>query len=1267
MPRPPNKSSKGAQVPHGKAPTPLDPTSATYLSQLPPQFQHLLAQNVKHGDKSKTDKPLKRKKKKKATSGVLGDDKAPMNDEGQAIMNVRLHDEECKHVSSPKKPKAKSTGTPIKIPISNHTETIVISSDDDEIPSSNRSTSHSAKTEVQPEDDEFEEDDFDDFEDVDLDNYVPDLTKPIPNADSKKDGDVIVNFRSTSAKDEESDSTQAKKKASVIPKEEKQFRQDFHRILLTVMMTHGLIRNQWCNYQEIQAQLKAKVKVDSHRVEKLLMGETDIISKARTTTAQGIVTTPMKSRRFLDGLKILLTQWQKHYKISSLKGLYRYDWNEWPQTFTSKTKPVDFTRFKKSIIDKSRGDRDLGAQGFVILLRSYGIRARLCYSIQGGDCYDYKIRKKESDEANNSTVDQNEQETIPQRRILTLQDKIKQLRSAQAQRIKKPAVVKSPEMDLIYPVFWAEAWNPFVKRWITVSPHLLVTIEDITNKSQLEPPPTYHYNQLRYVLAYDNEGYVRDVTKRYAEKYYSKTRKKRITRDIQGEIWYDELLASISKPGRIKADEYEEDWFAQKAKREGMPDSIADFKSHPFYVLERDIRANEMLKKGTRPCGYIRTRGKNLSLSVYKREDLLTLKTARGWYQKGMVLKAGARPMKTKPKPPQQILNEDDELEERLYSEDQVELYIPPPISEDGIITKNSFGNLDVFAPTMIPTGGVLLQHPFITQAVKALGIDYAPAVTGFKFERGRRVKPQLTGVVVWEAFKEVCESVSEQLELEDQEKQRCERELRALRGWWVVLNKLRIKKRLEKRFGKVSEIEGGTVADSGDKQIQKEYEEYLKEIDFDGEDHYGDSNIQNYLSGFRNEDEDEENERSMSEREDTDDEMMSGYDAGGGGGGGFFPDPEVRTHKRTRYDHGEDSYGGAFEYTPDSTMGRRTRSSREKIRVNYDEYYDEQEQPSDHSEYEGAAGGFIVDYQDGEDRGNDSQKAKETHEDEQLSDVNSDGLTQEESNELNELDEYEDFFNQLEMDQDGEGDEPDHEAEESQIIVNNSEEEYDDEYNNGDLGGGFDLGDNSQEVPEISESPIEEVDRNEDHPILSFQQEKEKQESTHRDADDDDDDDDDDDFKPVDETFTTTGLPQEQEQQIETEDLSDKNSVDPSELKEPEDLTDDEEKDFKVLPESSPAPPKRTSSATPQPITIELPKLPSKSLNYDEDFEKEYERQLQMEEKQRSETPDLPVNQHDQYQDDDDDSNFENENQSYTEGEELQEEEDDDFEYDSD
>ena len=177
----------------------------------------------------------------------------------------------------------------------------------------------------------------------------------------------------------------------------------------------------------------------------------------------------------------------------------------------------------------------------------------------------------------------------------------------------------------------------------------------------------------------------------------------------------------------------------------------------------------------------------------------------------------GEQPVKTVA-PKARARDEDvgDEGDERagtnLYTEEQTELYVPPPIV-NGRVPKNSFGNLDVFVPTMVPKGGVhlpckcsrfhveasanSLKDDEASRAARILGIDYSDALTGFEF-RGRHGTAVLKGIVVATEYREAVEAVIEGFR---DERARVEENMRshaALRMWKRFLISLRIKERVD-------------------------------------------------------------------------------------------------------------------------------------------------------------------------------------------------------------------------------------------------------------------------------------------------------------------------------------------------------------------------------------------------------------------------------------------------------------------------------------
>lgn len=173
-----------------------------------------------------------------------------------------------------------------------------------------------------------------------------------------------------------------------------------------------------------------------------------------------------------------------------------------------------------------------------------------------------------------------------------------------------------------------------------------------------------------------------------------------------------------------------------------------------------------------------------------------------------------------------------------LYALQQTILYKAPPVVR-GRVPKNAYGNLDIYAPTMVPAGGSHILNPETARAARALGIDYSDAVTGFSF-KGRYGTAVINGAVVATEFREAVQEVLHAFEHELADEEAHRRSAEALRVWKRLLTGLRIRERINGY-----EIEGE----------RKVLDEKIGAVDEAGK----------------------ENEEDESD--------------GGGGGGGFFPD----------------------------------------------------------------------------------------------------------------------------------------------------------------------------------------------------------------------------------------------------------------------------------------------------------------------------------------------------------------------------------------
>lgn len=360
----------------------------------------------------------------------------------------------------------------------------------------------------------------------------------------------------------------------------------------------------------------------------------------------------------------------------------------------------------------------------------------------------------------------------------------------------QPVARESP-----YPVFWVEAFNEAVQKWIPIDP--LVT-KSLAKPSKFEPPASDPYNNMSYVVAFEDDASARDVTRRYTKAFNAKTRKSRVEITRNGEKWWNDALMAYEKPFLEDRDEAEISELTSKSAAEPMPRNIQDFKDHPVYALERHLRRNEVIfpKRVIGHVGLSKTTSKSDNLeTVYRRSDVHLVRSADKWYRLGRDVKVGEQPLKrvpaTRPKSGFASDEDDDEAEETpLYAEYQTEIYRPPPVVQ-GRIPKNAYGNLDIYVPSMVPPGAVHIKHPEAARSAKILGIDYADAVTGFEF-RGRRGTAVFGGIVIAQEYQETLEEVLQSIADERRQAAVEARAAEALRFWRLFLIKLRITERVK-------------------------------------------------------------------------------------------------------------------------------------------------------------------------------------------------------------------------------------------------------------------------------------------------------------------------------------------------------------------------------------------------------------------------------------------------------------------------------------
>lgn len=660
-------------------------------------------------------------------------------------------------------------------------------------------------------------DEFEDLEDVDLDQIFAAEPKPQAN-------ETITISLGRSEEPEEAGKGKNRRKFVPVPKEERARRKLIHQFYLAAMVAHGVVRNKWCNDKDLHKELKREAPTEINAL--LNLAHMDVLDY-------------VKSRRFIEGLRKALAFFNKKFRVTS-QGLVRKDWENFSQHQERTDGRVSLTRFKR-LIKAFRGSRDLGAQGFVALLRSFGVNARLVFSLQPPD---YRSivpagakNDREKEVKRKSKLSEFEPVFIPnlkQEFLLSSRGK-PSATTTERQKFTFPTSK--------FPVFWIEAWNRYSKKWITIDPIVLNIVEvmPMRRKCKLEAPATDATSQTWYVLAYDSRGNVRDVTRRYTQYYNAKTVKKRIEfSSEEDENWYQRLLRAARPPSIVptQADIIETKEFYDRDVCEGVPNNMTDFKNHPVYALESQLRQDEVIypKDESSKCGSFRPMNKNTTMTVYKRSHVFRLRTAKAWYMRGRVLKVGVQPLRTKTVH-RISLDEDDDDDgiDRLYAEFQTEMYRAPPIV-DGKITKNAFGNLEIYTSTMMPDNGYLAKVSskvtmrMLEKAARdILRIDYARAIVAFDFG-GKKAKRTPTaregGIVIDKQFQEAMTLVIEELESMEEEEKRKQVELSALRSWKFFMKKLEIMNRLNKQHGQLED----DVRPSTEEQEEAQKEAYEEE-----------------------------------------------------------------------------------------------------------------------------------------------------------------------------------------------------------------------------------------------------------------------------------------------------------------------------------------------------------------------------------------------------------------------------------------------------
>ncbi|KAI0404146.1 Rad4 transglutaminase-like domain-containing protein [Xylaria palmicola] len=426
------------------------------------------------------------------------------------------------------------------------------------------------------------------------------------------------------------------------------------------------------------------------------------------------------------------------------------------------------------------------------------------------------------------------------------------------------------DKDLEFPHYWTEVLSPVTLKFTVIDPIVKAIVG--TNRDLIESlePRGGKADKAKQIMAYcvgfSQDGTAKDVTVRYLKKqiFPGKTKGVRMPEEKvpvynkHGKVrrcdrfdWFKSVMRGYGRGDKkhpiTEIDEMEESTDLlpiqpeKKEVKEGE-ETLQYYKTSKEYVLKRHLKREEALLHDAVPVKVFRTKGKGGKFEeedVFLRKDVVAVKSAETWHKQGRAPIDGAQPLKHAPYRAA-TTNRRREIAEAeaatgqkvlqpLYSFEQTDWIIPDPI-KDGVIPKNEYGNIDMFAEHMCPQGAIHVPYRGAVRVCKRLGIDFAEAVVGFEFGH-RMAVPVIQGVVIAEEYHE---RFIEELEKDEAERARKEDEKRrkaALSTWRRFLMGLRIADRIQQDYGHLEESVDVFGHDFKDAQNSAERHDYDEDM----------------------------------------------------------------------------------------------------------------------------------------------------------------------------------------------------------------------------------------------------------------------------------------------------------------------------------------------------------------------------------------------------------------------------------------------------
>ena len=585
--------------------------------------------------------------------------------------------------------------------------------------------------------------------------------------------------------------------------EDRRKKLSIHYLGMVSYLLHIHFRNRWMNQKAVVKTLRKNLPEPI----------TKKISKLKKKIRTDKESTPKNTEDIYSQLRFIinyLVKWFRHnYEIISTgirvlgyipNGVGSSSYSDY---YSYKCPPLSAEAFAK-VCKTFKHNRDTGAQIFTALLRSVGFESRLAFS-------------------------------LPLLAVSKTTKVSSKLDYDKLERVK--------DSDLLFPYFWTELVDPIDPSKLFIIEtmcfhdkekrvqHLGRSVDSLLSSYTADfYPKSSEFNamQMSHVVSIGEDGGMIDVSARYMADISYRYFNRLDLRTILGrsELLFQSLMRYFNRNHRYTAAENEElTTLRQLALRNySIPTSYAAMKRSPNFITRKTLRFNEEISPTAKPVGTIKLQSKKAieeKQKVYSRSSVMVGRSEHHWKQLGRSIKPeqATKPMKitTSLRSWRSRKNNQAEVPTNLYTLSQTTICVPPLVNEkNGVLflPRNQYGNIEIYRPWMVPKKtkwltlsdieGILSRYKkssFTCPIAEA--IEYVPVVVGFEYvSRNGQAVPVKKGVIIHEHQENAVKKIWLYGMAAKQRALRMEAELQALHGWKTLVRTLRVRSKLDKRYG---------------------------------------------------------------------------------------------------------------------------------------------------------------------------------------------------------------------------------------------------------------------------------------------------------------------------------------------------------------------------------------------------------------------------------------------------------------------------------